>query len=125
MKNEKLKMKKVYGKELILDLSDCDPRVIRSKKKILEYLKKICDLIEVKKYGRPIIERFGLKSRWGAGYSFFQFIEESSISGHFLESQNSAYLNIFSCKLFDDKKTTEFSKKFFKAKKIKNRALIR
>ena len=61
MKNEKLKMKKVYGKELILDIYDCEPKIIRSKKKILEYSNKLCDLIKVKKYGKPLIKRFALQ----------------------------------------------------------------
>jgi len=34
IKNQK---SKIYGKELILDLYDCDPKIIRSKKKIGEY----------------------------------------------------------------------------------------
>ena len=53
--------KKIYGKELILDLMDCDPKIIRSKKKILEYSNKLCDLIKVKKYGKPLIKRFALQ----------------------------------------------------------------
>jgi len=118
-------MRKIYGKELILDLYDCGPKIIRSKKKISEYCNKLCQLIKVKKYGKPIIERFGENTLWKEGYSFFQFIEESSISGHFLEGENIAYLNIFSCKLFDDKIAKDFTKKFFKAKKIKNRVLTR
>lgn len=118
-------MKKAYGQELILDLYDCSPKIIRSKKKILEYINKICDLIKIKKHGRTNIEKFGLKSHWGEGYSFFQFIEESSISGHFLENQNLVFINIFSCKQFNDKIAKDFTKKFFKAKKIKNIVLIR
>lgn len=127
MQNAKLKNQKskIYGEELILDLYDCDPKIIRSKKKILEYSNRLCNLIRMKKYGKPIIERFGLKTKWGLGYSFLQFIEESSIIGHFLETQNSVYINIFSCKSFDDKIAANFTKKFFKAKKIKNRVLIR
>jgi len=118
-------MKKIYGKELILDLYDCDPKIIRSKKKILEYSDKLCDLIKVKKYGKPICERFALNDPHTAGYSLVQLIETSSISGHFSELCNRAFIDIFSCKLFDEKIATNFTKKFFKAKKIKNRVLIR
>ncbi|MDI6591750.1 MAG: S-adenosylmethionine decarboxylase [Patescibacteria group bacterium] len=118
-------MKKIYGKELILDLIDCDPKTIRSKKKILEYSNKLCNLLKVKKYGKLLIERFALKNPVTAGYSLVQLIETSSITAHFSELWNRAFLNIFSCKLFDHKKVTDFTKKFFKAKKIKNRVLIR
>jgi len=117
--------KKIYGKELILDLFDCNPKVIRSKKKILEYSNKICNLIKVKKYGKPICERFGFRRDFATGYSLVQLIESSSITGHFSELWNRVYINIFSCKNFDDRKATAFTKKFFKVKKIKNRVLIR
>ncbi|MDI6603304.1 MAG: S-adenosylmethionine decarboxylase [Patescibacteria group bacterium] len=126
MKNEKLKTeKKIYGKELILDLDDCDPKIIRSRRKILEYSNKLCQLIKVKKYGKPICKRFALHSPQAAGYSLVQLIETSSITVHFSELWNRAFINIFSCKLFDHKIAIDFTKKFFKAKKIKTRILIR
>ena len=118
-------MKKIYGKELILDLFGCDPKIIRSKKKILEYSNKICNLIKMKKYGKPICERFGFGKNFTAGFSLVQLIESSLVSGHFSELWNRAFIDIFSCKLFDEKIATNFTKKFFKAKKIKNRVLIR
>lgn len=122
---KKVKNKKIYGKELILDLFDCDPKVIGSKKKILEYSKRLCDLIKVKKYGKPIIKRFGSGKDFTVGFSLVQLIESSLISGHFSELWNRAFINIFSCKLFDDKKATDFTRRFFNAKKIKNRIIIR
>lgn len=120
--NEKTK---THGQELILDLFGSDFKIITSKKKILEYLKKICKIIKIRPFGKSQIKRFGKESRWGEGYSFFQFIEESSISGHFIEGENIAYINIFSCKPFDAKIAKDFTKNFFKAKKIKSRFLIR
>ncbi|UZE93512.1 MAG: S-adenosylmethionine decarboxylase [Candidatus Nealsonbacteria bacterium] len=114
---------KIYGQELIMDLYDCDPKILRSKKKILEYSNRICKLIKVKKYGRAIIKRFGTGSI--AGFSLVQLIETSLVSGHFSELWDRAFINIFSCKLFNDKKTKDFTKKFFKAKKIKSRTIIR
>jgi len=72
-----------------------------------------------------LIERFALHLDHAAGFSLVQLIESSSISGHFSELWNKAFINIFSCKLFDDKKAANFTKKFFKAKKIKKRILIR
>jgi len=117
--------KKNFGKELILDLYDCNPRTIRSKKRILEYSTRICDLIKVKKYGKPIIERFALHLDHAAGYSLVQLIESSLVSGHFSELWNRAYINIFSCKDFNGNEAAAFTKKFFNAKKIKRTILIR
>lgn len=117
------KKSKIFGKELILDLYDCDPKVLRSKKKILEYSNKICKLIKVKKHKKAIIERFGKDLAFG--FSLVQLIESSLISAHFSEKLNRAYINIFSCKSFNGKKAKDFTKKFFKAKKVKSKILLR
>ncbi len=125
LKNKKEKNKKIFGQELILDLSGCNAESIRSRKKILEYSNEICKLIKVKKYGQPVIEKFALHLDHAAGYSLVQLIESSLVSGHFSELWNRAYINIFSCQNFDDKKAAVFTKKFFNAKKIKRIILIR
>lgn len=116
---------KIFGQELILDLFDCDPKIISSKKKILEYLKKICKLIKMKKYGKPIVKRFGFGKDFTVGFSFIQLIETSSIMGHISELWQRVFINIFSCKLFDSKRATLFTKKFFGAKKFKKRVIVR
>ena len=121
----KLKKNTIFGKELILDLSDCDSKAIRSKKKILEYSNQLCKLIKVKKYGKPIIERFALNLEHATGYSLAQLIETSLLSGHFSELWDKAYINIFSCKDFNHKKAAAFTKKFFNAKKVKETIIIR
>ena len=117
--------KEKYGMELILDLYDCDPKIISSKKKLSEFIIEICRLIKMERYGKPLIERFGFGKDFTAGYSLVQLIESSSITGHFSELWGSVYINIFSCGTFDADKAKEFTKKFFKAKKVKNRLLIR
>jgi S-adenosylmethionine/arginine decarboxylase-like enzyme len=126
-KNKKVRKEspKIYGQELILDLYDCDPRTIRSGKRLAEYPTKLCRLIKMKKYGKTIVERFALYAGHAAGYSLVQLIETSLISGHFSELWNRAYINIFSCKKFDTSKAEAFTKKFFNAKKVKRRILIR
>jgi len=117
--------KQNYGMELIMDLHGCDPKIIASKKKLKDYIIKICQLIKMKRFGRPLIERFGFGMDFTAGYSLAQLIESSSITGHFSELWKSIYINIFSCKSFDRKKACEFTQKFFKAKNVKNRFIIR
>jgi S-adenosylmethionine/arginine decarboxylase-like enzyme len=116
---------KIYGKELILDLYNCDLEIISSKKKIQEFSDKLCQLIKMKKYGRAIIERFGLGKDFTSGFSLVQLIETSSIVGHFSEKWKRGYINIFSCQDFNEKKALRFIKKFFKAKEVKKRILIR
>ncbi|MFH1777485.1 MAG: S-adenosylmethionine decarboxylase [Candidatus Omnitrophota bacterium] len=122
---KKSEKRKNYGMELVLDLFDCDPKIISSRKKLQIYVDKLCTLIKMKKYGKTLLPYFGLSSDFTKGYSLLQFIETSSITGHFSELWNTAYINIFSCQSFNSKQAREFTKKFFKAKTLKNRVLIR
>jgi len=118
-------MKGTYGVELILDLYGCHEKTIRSRKKLLDFVDNLCSLIKMRKYGKPSIFHFGLKKPHTAGYSLVQFIETSSITGHFSELWNSAYINIFSCKKFDTEKAANFTKKFFGARRMENRVILR
>lgn len=122
---EKIKnRKKIYGMELVLELFGCNLKCLTSKKKIQEFIDGICKEIEMKKYGPLYIKRFPGGELWGEGYSFFQFITTSSITGHFIESDRIAFLDIFSCNRFDSKKAKLFAKNFFQAKKIRNTLII-
>ena len=119
-------MKKyIYGYELIIDLYDCSNAVITSKRKLKSYVDTLCKLIKMKKYGKTLLPYFGEEAPFTKGYSLVQLIETSSITGHFSELWNTAYINIFSCKRYDHIKAKQFTKSFFRAKRIKARFLIR
>ncbi|MFA5271817.1 MAG: S-adenosylmethionine decarboxylase [Candidatus Omnitrophota bacterium] len=117
--------KTVFGFELIIDLSGCDLAVMSSKKKLAEYADTLCKLIKMKKYGKVQLPYFGLEKPQTKGYSLLQFIETSSITGHFSEHWRKCYINIFSCKPYDHKLAAEFTKKFFGARHAKTRLLVR
>jgi len=117
--------RKNFGLELVLNLYDCNPQTIRSKAKIKEFNDRLCSLLKMKKYGKPLIPHFGHKAKHTAGYSLVQLIETSSITAHFSELWDSVYLNIFSCKRFSPEKAKRFAKEFFQAKKVTNTVLFR
>ena len=116
---------KIFGYELIMDLYECDKDVITSKKKLKEYVDTLCKLIKMKQYGKTLLPYFGEKAVYTKGYSLIQLIETSSITGHFSDFWNTAYINIFSCKKYDQELAKKFTKQFFKAKKTKVRFIIR
>ncbi len=120
-----MKKNRVYGQELILNLFDCDLKTISSRKKIAEFADILCKKIRMKKYGKALIPYFGVEKPHTKGYSLVQLIETSSITGHFSEHWKTAYINIFSCKTFDPKIAKDFTKKFFGAKRVKARFIIR
>lgn len=117
--------KNIYGYELIMDLYECDANIISSRKSLQDYVDRLCKLIKMKKYGKTLLPYFGEKKSYTKGYSLVQLIETSSITGHFSELWQRAYINIFSCKPYDHNKAKAFTKEFFKAKKLKASFIVR
>lgn len=114
-----------FGWELILDLYGCDPETIRSEEAIRRFPRELCKVIDMVPYGEPQTPYFGLNNEHTKGYSLLQFIETSSITGHFSEEVGAIYINIFSCKPYDRKKAERFTKEFFGAKRVRSRFLVR
>lgn len=102
-----------WGLLTSIDLVNCNPDLIRSSDAIKQYVYELCDLIEMKRFGECNVVYFGEDDRV-AGYSMFQLIETSCISAHFANDTNTAYIDIFSCKCYDPKVASEFTKNFFK-----------
>ena len=119
-------MTKTFGYELVFDLHGCgDKESIRSRKKLQEFVDKLCKILKMKKYGKALMPHFGHNNPITSGYSLLQFIETSSITGHFSEGMDAAYINVFSCKPYNAAKAKKFVKEFFKPKKMRVRYLVR
>jgi len=120
----KSRKKPPWGILSSIDLYHCDPQIIRDAKAIRRFVAELCDLIKMKRYGKTQVIHFGEDERV-AGFSMTQLIETSLISAHFANQSNTTYLDVFSCKAYDPKIVVEFSKKFFKAKKVKRHTVLR
>lgn len=103
-----------WGLLTTLDVSDCDPALIRSADAIKDFVIKLCDLIKMKRFQDTVVVNFGEDEKV-AGYSMVQLIETSLISGHFANLTNAAYIDIFSCKIYNPYEAAEFAKNYFKA----------
>ena len=117
MKNN---LEKAYGFELIMDLHGCD--VSKFNRTSLDgYFEKLCKAIDMKKCERYFWDDVGLPeeekqtSPHTKGSSAVQFILTSSIVIHTLELLEAVYINIFSCKSFDEKVAEEITKEWFGA----------
>jgi S-adenosylmethionine/arginine decarboxylase-like enzyme len=102
-----------WGLSCNIDIQGCDPATIRDENHIRNYVIDLCDLIDMKRFGDCVILHFGDDPRV-EGYSMSQFIETSMISGHFSNCTNTAYLDIFSCKMYDPHLVADFTKQYFK-----------
>lgn len=113
-----------WGWHTILDLEDCDPVLIRDRNHIHSYAVSLCHIIGMKSFGLPIIVHFGQEESI-AGFSLVQLIETSLISGHFANASNSAYIDIFSCKKYDDEIAAQFTAGCFGARIKKKTVILR
>lgn len=107
----------MWGKLTSIDLKKCNLDIITNKQEIEIYINKLCHVINMTKYLDPIIVHFG-KDKRVEGYSMMQFIETSSITGHFSNSTRNAYIDIFSCSLYSSNIAAEFSADFFDAEEM-------
>lgn len=120
----KSRKKPPWGILTSIDLYHCDPQIIRNAKAIRKFVVELCNLIRMKRYGKTQVVHFGEDERV-AGFSMTQLIETSLISAHFANLSNTTYLDVFSCKTYDPKVVAEFSKAFFKARRVKRHTVRR
>jgi len=108
-----------YGKELILDIHNCDPTTF-NRESLNQYFKELCELIKMQRCDLHFWDDDGVSeeekqtSPHTKGTSAIQFILTSNITIHTLDLLKSVYINIFSCKEFDCDVAKKFSEKWFR-----------
>ncbi len=88
-----------WGYHLLLDCAGCNSN-IRDKASIEDFVSVLVYKIGMKTVGEPVIKHLS-PTVDNTGYSVMQMIETSNITAHFVESNHSAYIDVFSCKEFD------------------------
>ncbi|MBT3787647.1 MAG: S-adenosylmethionine decarboxylase [Alphaproteobacteria bacterium] len=91
-----------WGQHLILDMADCNRSAITDADKIRCFSADLVEKIGMIAFGEPVIEHFATDTPEAAGYSLVQLIETSNITAHFAELTGDVYLDVFSCKPFDE-----------------------
>ncbi len=114
-----------WGYHLILDCQGCSRKKITSRDNLIAFIKALVEAIDMKAYGEPIVAHFATHDPEKAGYSLVQLIETSSITGHFVDKNGDAYLDIFSCKPFDNETVKRVVNEYFEATRIKIHFLTR
>jgi S-adenosylmethionine/arginine decarboxylase-like enzyme len=94
-----------WGYHAIMNLSRCSALSIRCPRIIKGFSDSLVKRIDMVPYGPPQIVMFGTGNK--KGYTLVQLIETSNIMAHFVEENNSAYLDVFSCKPFNPKHVEE------------------
>lgn len=114
-----------FGWQLLLDLYDCDEQKISSREEIVRFTVELCEHLDMRRFGEPLVEHFGFGKAETVGYSLVQLIETSAVVGHFSEVKHATYLDIFSCKEYDAEVVTEFAKEFYSAQRVVKRLIER
>lgn len=118
-------MSEYWGYHLILDCKACSKDAVTSKEQIITFVKTMVKEIKMKAFGEPTVEHFATHDPDAAGFSLVQLIETSAITGHFVDKNGDAYLDIFSCMTFDINVAQDVVKRFFNPKSIKVTYLTR
>lgn len=105
--------KGLWGMVVHVDLFGCSD-AIASKRGLEDWVIGLCDRIDMTPMGPPVIAYLSPTHEL-AGYSLMQLIQTSSITGHFCDATQSAYIDIFSCKPFGPHAAKNYCERFFDA----------
>ncbi|MCA8908434.1 MAG: S-adenosylmethionine decarboxylase [Rhodospirillaceae bacterium] len=109
-----------WGYHLRVDAAGCDLTKVSSVDYVRNYNDSLLSLIEMKSMGAPWIEDCGPEDRPDlCGITVLQPIETSSISAHFCNLSGDAYLDVFSCKPFEDDAVVTHFRDWFGPQKVR------
>jgi S-adenosylmethionine/arginine decarboxylase-like enzyme len=118
------KKDKPYGYELIMDLHGCDASTF-NRESLDAYFEKVCNAIDMVRSDRfwwddmDVPEEQKQTLPHTKGTSAVQFILTSSIVVHTLDILEAVYVNVFTCKEFDEKVAEKITREWFGAKECK------
>ena len=112
-----------WGYHLSLDCYAGDKELVTDGANIAAFAKTLVKRIQMKAYGEPQVIHFGEDDK--QGYTLIQLIETSNIAAHFCDDTGNFYLDVFSCKPYENAVVIETVKQFFAPKRITDRYIER
>lgn len=116
-------MENSWGYHLTLDCKACDITSISDYDTVYKFAKQLVKDIDMVAFGEPQIVNFGSGNK--AGFTLVQLIETSNICAHFCNEDGNAYIDVFSCKTFDNDVVKSLVQQYFKPERIKTAFLFR
>ena len=113
-----------WGKHLIIDAKGCFPARAQDPEYIRSFTKELVRRIEMTPCGDTQVVHFAEGTDL-AGWTMIQLIETSSIMGHFLDANGDLYLDVFSCKDFEEQRVMDVLEHFFSPDEIKHQVVMR
>jgi S-adenosylmethionine/arginine decarboxylase-like enzyme len=88
-----------YGKHMMLTCEQCNDQLL-DLDVMSDFLKQLADEIDMIRHGEPLVARFGEGIQ--VGISAVQLITTSALTVHTNDAARDLYLDVFSCKWFDE-----------------------
>lgn len=111
-----------YGKHLVLSAAGCNEQLL-VETAIAEFLVNLVKKIDMVAYGEPLVARFG--SGVEEGISAVQLIETSAITVHTNDMARDLYLDVFSCKGYNELEVLDFVEQLFRPLNVNYQILLR
>ncbi|MCA9912707.1 MAG: S-adenosylmethionine decarboxylase [Anaerolineae bacterium] len=111
-----------YGKHLVLSATTCNDQLL-SLDAINQFLKTLVVRIDMVAFGEPLAARFG--SGIEEGISAVQLIETSAITIHTNDQARDLYLDVFSCKGYNELDVLDFVRETFAPADMNYQVLMR
>ncbi len=120
----------MYGQELIIDMKGCNISRF-NRESLKQYFEQLCNLINMERCELYFWDDEGVPEEekqtqpHTKGISAVQFILTSNVTIHTLELLGEAYVNIFSCKFFDESIALGLSRRWFGAEEFNSQVVRR
>lgn len=116
----------MWGISFHIDARQCDGNIINSKERLLEWVRACVADLQMELYREPECIYFGTEPD-KSGLSIVALITTSNIIAHCNEADNSAYIDVFTCRILPnlEKKLEENIFRWFKPAHITIETLYR
>lgn len=111
-----------YGKHLIMTAAGCNDALLDTAQ-ISRFLTTLVHRIDMVAYGSPLVARFGQGIE--EGISGVQLIETSAITVHTNDMARDLYLDVFSCKGYNEVDVVAFVAETFQPASVNSQVLLR
>jgi S-adenosylmethionine/arginine decarboxylase-like enzyme len=112
-----------WGYHLMLDCRAADISLITNAEHVANFARTLVARIDMKAFGEPQVVNFGTGNK--AGFTLVQLIETSNICAHFCNDTGDIYLDVFSCKPYDDQIVKSTVIEYFFPERIRSNYLTR
>jgi len=104
-----------WGYHLMMDISDCNHH-IDDLKSVESFITDLVEALKMERLGKPILVK--VNGQDGRGITAVQIITTSTITFHGDDDKWSAYIDVFSCKVFDPQIAVDLVEEYFEPKKM-------